>query len=99
MPSTADPYRDPLQRAHELAPAWLESIPSRQVAPEVNADAVLTAASAPLADRGQDPAEVVADLARIAEPGLMAIASGRFFGWVMGGTLPVALAADWLVSA
>ena len=33
------------------------------------------------------------------EPGLMANASGRFFGWVIGGTLPAALAADWLVSA
>jgi glutamate/tyrosine decarboxylase-like PLP-dependent enzyme len=38
-------------------------------------------------------------LASGAEPGLMAMGSGRFFGWVIGGTLPVALAADWLVSA
>ena len=48
---------------------------------------------------GPDPAEVVDLLAGAAEPGLMAIQSGRFFGWVMGGTLPAALAADWLVSA
>lgn len=44
-------------------------------------------------------AEVVDYLATEAEPGLMAMPSGRFFGWVIGGTLPVALAADWLVSA
>ena len=44
-------------------------------------------------------AEVVDYLAAKAEPGLMAMPSGRFFGWVIGGTLPAALAADWLVSA
>ena len=46
------------------------------------------------------PADEVIDLlARTAEPGLMAMPSGRFFGWVIGGTLPAALASDWLVSA
>ncbi|MGH9105290.1 MAG: pyridoxal phosphate-dependent decarboxylase family protein, partial [Acidimicrobiales bacterium] len=53
----------------------------------------------PLPDGPCEPAEVVDLLARGAEPGLMAIGSGRFFGWVMGGTLPAGLAADWLVSA
>ena len=38
-------------------------------------------------------------LAAAVEPGLMANASGRFYGWVMGGALPVAIAADWLVAA
>ena len=38
-------------------------------------------------------------LARCVEPGLMAMPSGRFFGWVIGGTLPAAMAADWLTSA
>ena len=38
-------------------------------------------------------------LASHAEPGLMAMPSGRFFGWVIGGTLPAAMAADWLVSS
>ena len=45
------------------------------------------------------PEDVVDLLATLADPGLMAMPSGRFFGWVIGGTLPAALAADWLVSA
>jgi glutamate/tyrosine decarboxylase-like PLP-dependent enzyme len=49
--------------------------------------------------RGAAPAEVVEQLVAAVEPGLMASQSGRFYGWVMGGTLPAALAADWLVSA
>ena len=48
---------------------------------------------------GRDAAQVVDELATAAEPGLMAMGSGRFFGWVIGGTLPAGLAADWLVSA
>ena len=44
-------------------------------------------------------ADVVALLARAAEPGLTAMPSGRFFGFVIGGSHPAALAADWLVSA
>src|ERR671926_109223 len=48
---------------------------------------------------GMAPADVVDYLAANAEPGLMAMPSGRFFGWVIGGTLPAALAADWLVSS
>ena len=53
----------------------------------------------PLPAQGMPAAAVVEYLADKAEPGLMAMPSGRFFGWVIGGTLPAALAADWLVSA
>jgi glutamate/tyrosine decarboxylase-like PLP-dependent enzyme len=53
----------------------------------------------PLPLEGMPAADVVDYLADRAEPGLMAMPSGRFFGWVIGGTLPAALAADWLVSA
>ena len=53
----------------------------------------------PLPQTGMPAAEVVDYLAAKAEPGLMAMPSGRFFGWVIGGTLPAALAADWLISA
>jgi glutamate/tyrosine decarboxylase-like PLP-dependent enzyme len=53
----------------------------------------------PLADDPLDPLEVIETLARDAEPGLTQMGSGRFFGFVIGGALPTALAADWLTSA
>ncbi len=52
-----------------------------------------------LPEHGSPPEEVVDRLAAAVEPGLMASPSGRFYGWVMGATLPAALGADWLVSA
>ena len=97
---TADPdaYSEALDRAHAHALTWLASLPTRSVPPRLNAEQVAATLARPLADAGIDPALVVDTLAAIAEPGLMAIPSGRFFGWVMGGTLPAAMAADWLVS-
>jgi glutamate/tyrosine decarboxylase-like PLP-dependent enzyme len=53
----------------------------------------------PLPEHGEAPGEVVADLARAADPGLVASAGPRYFGFVIGGSLPAALAADWLTSA
>ncbi|HMN98552.1 MAG TPA: pyridoxal-dependent decarboxylase [Miltoncostaeaceae bacterium] len=84
-----------------MAPArrWLDELPERPVRPETGARAMLDAFAAPLPDAGADPADVVRELVARAEPGLMASGSGRFLGWVIGGTLPVAVAADWLVSA
>ena len=38
-------------------------------------------------------------LVRAAEPGLVATQSGRFFGFVIGGSTPAGIAADWLTSA
>ncbi len=78
---------------------WLASVPTRSVRPSSDADQVAESILARLPDGATDAAEVVDELAALAEPGLMAIQSGRFFGWVMGGTLPAAMAADWLVSA
>jgi glutamate/tyrosine decarboxylase-like PLP-dependent enzyme len=78
---------------------WLTSIPTRPVHPTATADELLKQFARPLPELPTDPAAVIDELAELAEPGLMAIPSGRFFGWVMGGTLPAALAADWMVSA
>src|SRR3954470_13984393 len=74
-------------------------MPERRVGPVATADELALAFGGPLPAKGCPPEEVVAELATKAEPGLMAMPSGRFFGWVMGGTLPAALGADWLVSA
>ncbi|HXW81215.1 MAG TPA: pyridoxal-dependent decarboxylase, partial [Acidimicrobiales bacterium] len=79
--------------------SWLSSVDARRVAPTASAEELMAVFDRPLPAEGADPAEVVDLLAEGAEPGLMAIQSGRFFGWVMGGTLPPGLAADWLVSA
>jgi len=92
-------YRGPLDRAHAHALDWLDSLPTRPVAPARTADEIAAEIDSALPDEGADDTDVVDRLAAICEPGLMAIGSGRFFGWVMGGTLPSALAADWLVSA
>jgi glutamate/tyrosine decarboxylase-like PLP-dependent enzyme len=97
MPFDPAEYRDALDHAHRHALDWLESVPDRPVRPASTVDDLDFAG--PLPDGPTDAAEVVDELARKAESGLMAIPSGKFFGWVMGGTLPAALAADWLVSA
>ncbi|MCK9793401.1 pyridoxal-dependent decarboxylase [Isoptericola sp. 4D.3] len=88
-----------LDRAAHHARVWLEDVGERPVPPRADADAVGRTLAGPLPDRGLAPDGVVDELASRVEPGLMAIGSGRFFGWVMGGTLPAALGADWLVSA
>ena len=92
-------YDDALDVAHERALAWLRSLPTRRVPAEASIAEVADALGRELPDNPSDPAEVVDLLARAAEPGLTAMPSGRFFGFVIGGTLPAALAADWLTSA
>ena len=99
MPLSPDDYRAPLARAVAHAAEWLESIPSRPVHPQQGFVQLESAFAMDLPDDTTAPADVIDELARLAGPGLMAIGSGRFYGWVMGGTLPAALAADWLVSA
>jgi glutamate/tyrosine decarboxylase-like PLP-dependent enzyme len=87
-----------LDRAHHHAKAWLSSLDDRPVPAALDADEVARRLGE-LPD-GPTPADEVVDLlASACEPGLAAIPSGRFFGMVMGGSLPAALGADWLTSA
>jgi glutamate/tyrosine decarboxylase-like PLP-dependent enzyme len=92
-------YTEALDVASKHARAWLDSIEKRGVNPRKNADEVRTSFGDVLPLGPTDPAAVVERLATLGEPGLMSMGSGRFFGWVMGGTLPAALGADWLLSA
>ena len=92
-------YQAALERASSHALRWLASMPDRSVPPRLTADELLTKLGGPLPQGPSDPAAVIDLLAELAEPGLMAMPSGRFFGWVIGGTLPAALGADWLTSA
>ena len=99
MTALTDDYASALERAHEHAAKWLASQADRPVPPRADADEVVKALGQTLPEGPSDPVKVVDLLAEAVEPGLMAMPSGRFFGWVIGGTLPAALASDWLVSA
>lgn len=88
-----------LDRAAHHAREWLLSLPERPVHPTADADQLAAVLGGPLPDGPTAPEVVVDELAAGIEPGLMGMPSGRFFGWVIGGTHPAALAADWLTSA
>ena len=90
---------DALDHAHQHALAWLSSLRDRSVPPQASIDDVVQALGTDLPEQGSDPADVVDLLAKACEAGLTGMPSGRFFGFVIGGTHPAALAADWLVSA
>ncbi len=94
-----DDYRGVLERAKAHAMEWIDSVPERRVAPLKNVEQMKAAFGGALPEHPENPSVVVDELAERAEPGIMAMQSGRFFGWVIGGTLPAALGADWLVSA
>jgi len=99
MSAAGDAFEEPLARAAAHVRAWLAELPTRQVTATATAGEVRAALGDRLPDHPADPAEVVDRLATAAAPGLVATPSGRFYGFVIGGTLPAALAADWLVSA
>jgi glutamate/tyrosine decarboxylase-like PLP-dependent enzyme len=87
-----------LDRALEEAAGFLDSLSGRRVAARTDVEGVAAALRRPLPDQGAEPLEVIEELIAGAEPGLVAMPSGRFFGWVIGGVLPATLAADWLTS-
>ena len=92
-------YQDPLDVAAKYGHVWLKTSAERGINPKKGIDEMLEIFGGALQSAPQDPTAVVERLAKLGEPGLMNMGSGRFFGWVIGGTLPAALGADWLVSA
>ena len=91
--------RELLRRAAELAADHLDTLETRPVYPQVSVDELTARIDVPLPDGPTDPAAVVEELAAALEPGVVASQSGRYFGFVVGSSLPAALAADVLVSA
>ncbi len=88
-----------LARAQEHALRWLATLSERAVPPVASVAEVVAAIGADLPPGPTDPVAVIDLLAEAVEPGLTAMPSGRFFGFVIGGTHPAGMAADWLTSA
>ena len=92
---TADLLRETAERAIR----FLETADRRHVGGRVDRAALLEALGGPVPEDGADPAAVIARLAEAADPGIVASAGPRYFGFVTGGAVPVTVAADWLASA
>ncbi len=90
---------DVLFRAYGHASAFLAGLRERPVGAGATCRELLATVSTPLPEEPQDSRLVVDAVAAIADPGLVACAGPRYFGFVTGGSHPVALAADWLVSS
>jgi len=90
--------RDLLGLTADIASDFLETLDERPVLGPVDADALRESLGGPLPESPSDPRLVIADLAANADPGIAAMPASRWFGFVIGGSVPAALAADWLTS-
>ena len=104
MNKTSEPG-DPAASDRELfnqtarhAVDYLEQLPQRPVSGQAEASSLRRVLGGPLPEAPVEAREVIDDLVRDVRGGLLGSAGGRFFGWVIGGGLPAAVAADWLVS-
>jgi glutamate/tyrosine decarboxylase-like PLP-dependent enzyme len=93
------PMSDLLDDASRRAQRYLAALDARRVAPSPEALAALASFDGPLPEGTSSPAEVLAELDEFGSPATMASAGGRFFGFVIGGSLPVTVAANWLACA
>ncbi len=85
-----------LERTCEIANEFLASLPDRPVGRPVDFDGLLASMGGSLPSDGEDSLQIIEHLWKVADPGLVASAGPRYFGFVVGGSLPAAVAADWL---
>ena len=93
-----DGGRGLLELTASIAAEYLESLGERRVFPAASAEELRASLGGPLPEEALDARQVVTELAAAADAGIVGSGSGRYFGFVIGGALPAALAADWLTS-
>ena len=91
-------YQAALQHAFSYALQYLGNLQNMPVAATATYPELKSRLSHPLTDQGLAADKIIDDLIRDSKGGVLGSASGRFFGWVIGGSLPAALAADWITS-
>ena len=88
-----------MRRAAELGLGYLATIGERHVGSTADAAAIADRLGGPLPEQGLGATRVVEELAEALDPGLVASAGPRYFGFVIGGALPASAAVDWLTTA
>ena len=92
-------FQEPLSAALRYAMEHLSPEADLPVAATASLESLRTRLGVRLGEAGVDSTAVIDELVRAVDGGIIDSAGPRFFGWVIGGSLPAALAADWLTSA
>jgi glutamate/tyrosine decarboxylase-like PLP-dependent enzyme len=90
--------RELFHRTADYAADFVESLDTRPIRAEADVEQLTAALGGPLPETGLDPQAVLASLVEAASPGIAGLPSGRYFGFVIGGAVPAAIAADWMTS-
>jgi glutamate/tyrosine decarboxylase-like PLP-dependent enzyme len=96
--SRTDEYTRVLKATLEYAIQHIERLDQDGASAGIGLGELRARLTRPLPERGQDPCDVITSLIEDTRGGIIASPGPRFFAWVVGGTLPAALAADWITS-
>src|SRR5919201_4517853 len=87
-----------LARTADIAAEYLGSLPERQFGAQASLEQLRGSLRVSLGDEPLPALQVIEELVAAVEPGLVGVQSPRYYGFVMGGGLDAAIAADWLTS-
>jgi hypothetical protein len=99
MPTLNAQFTDALHTTLQLAESHLSNLAASPVAATTDLPKLRRRLAKQFRNESLPPVQVISELAADVAGGILGTAGGRFFGWVIGGSLPAALAADWLTSA